>query len=180
MQANVQEDGHASFAVGDICSLARSAFLGVFGCPVWVGEQSGQTLSLFASDLGLSSSFLHADNGSALHAAKRGSLLGVLRSFISSRTSKYNLYSGFLGRIAKCLPDYPSQLFTSKKAVCQWLTTFVNWYTRRHGHSGIQFVMHHQHHSGQAVEICRHRSVVCGQARQQKSHRWSRSTRCWH
>jgi hypothetical protein len=62
---------------------------------------------------------------------------------------------------------------------CLWVASFVDWYNHRHRHSGIKFVTPHQRHSGQAVEICRHRSAVYEQARQRHPRRWSRSIRCW-
>jgi hypothetical protein len=49
----------------------------------------------------------------------------------------------------------------------------------RHRHSGIKFVTPHQRHSGQVVDLCRHRAHVYEQARQRKPRRWSRSARCW-
>jgi putative transposase len=39
--------------------------------------------------------------------------------------------------------------------------------------------MPQQRHGGQAVEICRRRTVVYEQARQRNPRRWSRSIRCW-
>ena len=67
----------------------------------------------------------------------------------------------------------------AKEDACQWVVSFVDWYNHRHHHSGIKFVTPEQRHSGQAVEICRHRSAVYEQARQRHPRRWSRSTRCW-
>ena len=61
----------------------------------------------------------------------------------------------------------------------QWVASFADWYNHRHRHSGIKFVTPHERHSGQAVEICRHRAVVYEQARQRNPRRWSRSIRCW-
>ena len=55
----------------------------------------------------------------------------------------------------------------------------MDWYNKRHRHSGVKFVTAQQRHGGQAVEICRHRAVVYEEARQQNPRRWSRSTRCW-
>jgi hypothetical protein len=43
----------------------------------------------------------------------------------------------------------------------------------------INFVMHHQRHNGDAVEICCNRAVVYEQARQRNPLRWSRAIRCW-
>jgi len=125
---------------------------------------------------------LHADNGNAMRAATLESRLedlGVLRSFSRPRVSNDNPYSESLFRTAKYRPDYPSRPFASKEEACQWVSSFVDWYNHRHRHSGIKFVTPQQRHSGQAVEICRHRAVVYEQARQRNPRRWTRSTRCW-
>jgi len=45
---------------------------------------------------------------------------------------------------------------------------------------GIRFVTSSQRHSGEAVEICRHRARVYGLARQLHPLRWTGTTRCWH
>ena len=125
---------------------------------------------------------LHADNGNAIRAAtleSRLEELGVLRSFSRPRVSNDNPYSESLFRTAKYRPDYPSRPFTSKEAACQWVASFVEWYNHRHRHSGIKFVTPHQRHNGDALEICRHRTIVYEQARQRNPRRWSRATRCW-
>jgi putative transposase len=125
---------------------------------------------------------LHADNGNAMRAATRESRLeelGVLRSFSRPRVSNENPYSESLFRTAKYRPDYPRRPFASAEEACLWVASFVDWYNHRHRHSGIKFVTPQQRHSGQAVEICRHRSVVYEQARQRNPRRWSRSIRCW-
>ena len=106
--------------------------------------------------------------------------LGVLRSFSRPRVSNDNPYSESLFRTAKYRPDYPRRPFSSKKAACEWVASFVDWYSHQHRHSGIKFVTPQQRHCGQAVEISHHRTVVYEQARQLNPRRWSRSTRCWH
>jgi transposase InsO family protein len=129
-----------------------------------------------------SSTILHADNGNAMRAAtleSRLEELGVLRSFSRPRISNDNPYSESLFRTAKYRPDYPRRPFASVEEACLWVASFVDWYNHRHRHSGIKFVTPAQRHSGQAVEICRHRAVVYEQARQRHPRRWSRSTRCW-
>jgi transposase InsO family protein len=126
---------------------------------------------------------LHADNGNAMRAAtleSRLEELGVLRSFSRPRVSNDNPYSESLFRTVKYRPDYPRKPFTSKDEACQWVASFVDWYNHQHRHSGIKFVTPQQRHSGQAGEICRHRTVVYEQARQRNPRRWSRSIRCWH
>ena len=55
----------------------------------------------------------------------------------------------------------------------------MDWYNQRHRCSRIKFVTPHQRHSGQAVDICRHRTHVYEQARRRNPRRWSQSTRCW-
>ena len=125
---------------------------------------------------------LHADNGNAMRAATleaRLEELGVLRSFSRPRVSNDNPYSESLFRTAKYRPDYPRRPFTSAEEACLWVASFVDWYNHRHRHSGIKFVTPHQRHSGQAVEICRHRAVVYEKARQRHPRRWSRSISCW-
>ena len=125
---------------------------------------------------------LHADNGNPMRAStleSRLEELGVLRSFSRPRVSNDNPYSESLFRTAKYRPDYPRRPFGSKDEACQWVASFVDWYNHRHRHSGIKFVTPQQRHSGQAIEICRHRVVVYEQARKQNPRRWSRSTRCW-
>jgi putative transposase len=125
---------------------------------------------------------LHADNDNAMRAATlEGRLeeLGVLRSFSRPRVPTDNPYSESLFRTAKYRSDDPSRAFTSKDAACQWLASFVDWYSHRHRRSRIKFVTSHQRHNGDAVEICLHRAVVYEQARQRNPRRWSRSIRCW-
>jgi len=126
---------------------------------------------------------LHADNGNAMRAAtleSRLEELGVLRSFSRPRVSNDNPYSESLFRTVKYRPDYPRRPFRSQEEACAWVVAFVDWYNHRHRHSAIRFVTPDQRHSGQAVELCRHRALVYEQARQQHPRRWSRSTRCWH
>jgi putative transposase len=59
------------------------------------------------------------------------------------------------------------------------VASFVDWYNLWYRHSGIKFVTPQQRHTGQAVEICLHRTFVSEQARQRHPRRWSRSIRCW-
>jgi transposase InsO family protein len=125
---------------------------------------------------------LHADNGNAMRVAKLESRLeelGVLRSFSRPRVSNDNPYSDSLFRTAKYRPDYPSRPFASVEEAYLWVASFVDWYNHRHRHSGIKFETPAQRHSGQALEICRHRACVYDQTRQRNPRRWSRFTRCW-
>ena len=105
--------------------------------------------------------------------------LGVLRSFSRPRVSNDNPYSESLFRTVKYRPDYPRRPFRSQEEACRWVAEFVSWYNHQHRHSSIRFVTPDQRHSGQAVELCRHRALVYEQARQRHPRRWSRSTRCW-
>jgi len=125
---------------------------------------------------------LHADNGNAMRAATlevRLEGLGVLRSFSRPRVSNDNPFSESLFRTVKYRPDYPRRPFLSQEEACAWVVAFVDWYNHWHHHSAIRFVRLHERHSGQAVEICRHRARVYEQARQRQRRRWSRNTRSW-
>ena len=123
---------------------------------------------------------LHADNGNAMRAATleaRLEELGVLRSFSRPRVSNDNPYSESLFRTVKYRPDYPSRPFVSREEACLWVAMFVEWYNHTHRHSGIRFVTPQQRHSGEALEICRHRARVYELARQQQPRRWTGRTR---
>jgi putative transposase len=85
--------------------------------------------------------------------------------------SNENPYSESLFRTAKYRPDYPRLPFDSVETACQWVAVFVDWLNKYIRHSGIKFVTPHQHHSGQAMEICRHRAVGYEQARQRNPRR---------
>ena len=121
---------------------------------------------------------LHADNGNAMRAATLEEL-GVLRSFSRPRVSNDNPYSESLFRTVKYRPDYPRRPFTNVEEACGWIAAFVDCYNHQYRHSGIRFVTPSQRHSGEAVEISRHRARVYEQARQMYPRRWSRTTRCW-
>jgi putative transposase len=104
--------------------------------------------------------------------------MGVLRSFSRPRVSNDNPYSESLFRTLKNRPDYPSRPFASKGEACEWVATFVDWYNRRHRHSGIN-VTPHQRHIDAATAICKQRADIYEKARQANPTRWSRSTCCW-
>jgi len=126
---------------------------------------------------------LHADNGNAMRAAtleSRLEELGVLRSFSRPRVSNDNPYSESLFHTLKYRPDYPRRPFQSMEEACSWVAAFAGWYNDQHRHSGIRFVTPSQRHSGEAIEICRHRARVYELARQHHPLRWTGTTRCWH
>lgn len=125
---------------------------------------------------------LHADNGDAMRAATLETWpeMGVLQSFSRPRVSNDNPYSESLFRRVEYRPGDPRSPFRSKEEACSWACAFVDWYNHRHRHSSIRFVTPDQRHSGQAVELCRHRAHGYDQAHQRHPRHWSRSTRCWH
>jgi len=125
---------------------------------------------------------LRAGSGNAMRAStleRRLEELGVFWSFSRPRVRNDNPYSESLFRTAENRPDYQRRPFASKDKACQWVASFVDWYNHRHRHRGIKFVTPHQRHSGQAIEICRHRAIVYEQARKRNPRRWSRAIRCW-
>ena len=97
---------------------------------------------------------------------------------MATRSASTTVASGLL-RTVKYRPDYPRRPFRSEEEACRWACAFVAWYNHSRRHSSIWFVTPDQRHSGQAVELCRHRARVYEQARQRHPRRWSRSTRCW-
>ena len=79
---------------------------------------------------------------------------------------------------ASCRPA--AAFYLSGAGACSWVAAFVGWYNDQHRHSGIRFVTPSQHHSGKAIEICRHRARVYELARQLHPLRWTGTTRYWH
>jgi hypothetical protein len=96
---------------------------------------------------------------------------GVVRSFSRPRVSNDNPYTESLFRTAKYRPDDPRQPFASTQEACLWVASFVDWYNQHHRHSGFKFVTLQQRHSGKALGIFRHPTVVYEQARQRHPRR---------
>ena len=85
--------------------------------------------------------------------------------------------SGGASRTVKFRPDYPRQPFQSVEEACSWVAAFVGWYNDQHRHSGIRFVTPSQRHSGEVIDIYRHRARVYELVRQRHLLRWSGTTR---
>lgn len=125
---------------------------------------------------------LHADNGGPMKGASMLATLqslGVVPSFSRPRVSDDNPFPEALFRTLKYRPDYPEQAFADLDEARAWVEQFVRWYNHEHQHSGIRFLTPHQRHSGQDLEILRHRHAVYQAARRRHPGRWSRTTRNW-
>jgi putative transposase len=125
---------------------------------------------------------LHSDNGSPMKAATFQVLLeklGIQSSYSRPRVSNDNPYSEAMFRTLKYRPEYPYRGFKTLETAREWSLKFVHWYNCIHLHSGINFVMPEQCHTGSYVEVLKNRKEVYEQAKQRRPERWSGSTRDW-
>nr|KAJ8746232.1 transposase [Delftia sp. PS-11] len=90
-----------------------------------------------------------------------------------------NAFVEALFRTAKYRPEYPKSGFADLSDARAWATQFVHWYNLEHRHSGIRYVTPAQRHSGQDVQILKHRHELYQRARQEHPARWARHTRNW-
>ena len=113
---------------------------------------------------------LHADNGNAMRAATlncRLEELGDVRSFSRPRVSNDTPYSEsqFLTvKIGLMTPGGPSA--ARKRPAAGPVHSWTGSTNYKHRHSSSRYATPDQWHSGQAVELCRHRALVYEQARQ--------------
>ena len=123
---------------------------------------------------------LHSDDGSPMKGATMPATLqrlGVVPSFSRPSASNDNPYSESLFGTMKYTPAFPSKPFESLDAAREWVYGFVHWYNEEHRHSGIQFVIPAQRHTGMERSILMKRDAVYLAAKQRNPERWSRGTR---
>lgn len=124
---------------------------------------------------------LHSDNGNAMKAQTVLILLyslGIGPSFSRPRVSNDNPYSESLFKTLKYVPGYPGR-FQDMQHAREWVASFVDWYNRRHLHSGIGYITPQQRHEGKVSEIMSRRNEVLQQAFERNPHRWSRHVKRW-
>lgn len=126
---------------------------------------------------------LHSDNGSPMKGATMLATmqnLGVAASRSRPSVSNDNPYSESLFRTLKYRPDRPVKPFEDLGKAREWGELLVDWYSREHRHSAINFVTPEQRHTGQDVELLRKRTALYEQARQKNPQRWSENVRDWN
>ena len=126
---------------------------------------------------------LHSDNGSSQKGATMlGTLqkLGVAASFSRPSVSNDNPYSESLFKTLKYRPGYPEKGFSNIEQAKNWVEKFVNWYNRKHLHSGIKYVTPESRHNGEDNAILEARKDVYRKAKKSNPNRWSKGIRNWN
>lgn len=160
----------------------------IVGWEVWETESStyAETLirkSVLRESIQGRPLVLHSDNGSPMKAGTFQTLLetlGITKSYSRPRVSNDNPYSESLFRTCKYRPGYPVRGFGNLEEARKWVKGFVDWYNRKHRHSGIAFVTPEERHSGRATAILHNRRTVYQLARERHPERWTRSIRKWN
>lgn len=125
---------------------------------------------------------LHSDNGGAMKGntmLAKLQQLGVMPSFSRPSVSDDNAFAESVMRTIKYNPAYPERPFADLGEAQTWVATFVDWYNKKHLHSGIQFVTPSERHHGHDIAILAHRHEVYNAARERRPERWTGETRNW-
>ena len=156
---------------------------------VWSSESAEHASQLvrrgvISEQIGLSKEplVLHSDNGSPMKGATMLETLyhlGITPSNSRPRVSNDNPYAESLFKTLKYNCNYQPKGFKDLEEARQWCKRFVNWYNRKHRHSGINFLTPDQRHSGIGAQILEQRRVVYEAARAKHPERWSSATRDW-
>jgi transposase InsO family protein len=125
---------------------------------------------------------LHSDNGGPMKGATMLATLqrlGIVPSFSRPKVSDDNPYSESLFKTLKYCPQYPLRPFSSLENAQSWVDEFVDWYNKKHLHSGIKFVTPESRHLGEDITILNRRKIVYETAKLANPNRWSGTSRNW-
>lgn len=145
------------------------------------GQIASDIISKICQENGISSIYLHSDNGGPMTCGTMLATLerlGVVPSFSRARVSNDNPYSESLFKTLKYVPAYP-KVFKSKEAARNWVSIFVDWYNNEHHHSGIKFVTPLERHNGKDIEILEKRKKTYLLAKLKNPKRWSKNIKNW-
>jgi transposase InsO family protein len=125
---------------------------------------------------GVTSIYLHSDNGNAMTASTMlGTLhrLGVVLSTSRPGVSDDNAFIESFFKTVKYTAGYPA-FFKDLEHARWWFAAFVNWYNNEHRHSAIGYVTPQQRHSGMDLQLFEKRNVTISRAHALNPSRWSR------
>jgi len=145
------------------------------------GENAKKILLEYCIKNGIKLRAVHSDNGAPMKSVIFLGLLeflGVIKSFSRPRTSNDNAYSESLFKTVKYSAGYPGS-FSSIEEARTWFENFIEWYNKKHLHSGIMYVTPEDRHNGNDKEILRKRRVVFLNAKEKNPSRWSRHCKKW-
>lgn len=143
--------------------------------------ESGEIAKALILKIGLMYCILHSDNGGPMRYGGLRALLEmlhVIQSFSRPNVSNDNAYSESLFKTIKYNVGYPRQ-FEKIEDAREWMGKFVNWYNKKHRHSGIGYVTPEERESGKDKEIFVKRNATMKKAYEKNPERWSKNPKTW-
>jgi putative transposase len=118
---------------------------------------------------------IHSDNGGPMKGSTMAMTLdrlGVITTFNRPSVSNDNSYSESLFKTLKYSLRNPLKPFKSCEEASLWAEEFIEWYNRKHLHSGIKYVTPHQRFLKQDKIILDNRKQVYELAKMKNPNRW--------
>lgn len=118
--------------------------------------------------------FIHSDNGNAMKGITLVAFyfrLGIIPSLSRPRVSDDNPYIESFFKTLKYTCGYP-KFFTSLEHARKWFADFIDWYNKKHMHSGLQYVTPFQKRNEEHHAIFAALNNVLSEAKQKKPERW--------
>jgi len=118
---------------------------------------------------------IHSDNGGPMKGSTMAATLdrlGVIKTFNRPSVSNDNSYSESLFKTLKYSLKNPLKPFKSYEDARLWAEDFIEWYNRKHHHSGIKYVTPHQRFKKQDKKILDNRKKVYELAKMKNPNRW--------
>lgn len=125
---------------------------------------------------GITSVYLHSDNGNAMTASTMLETLhrlGIVLSTSRPSVSDDNAFIEAFFKTVKYTAGYPS-FFKDLDHARRWFAGFVHWYNTEHRHSAIGYVTPQQRHTGEDLPIFEKRNKTLCEAYSTNPLRWSR------
>ena len=111
---------------------------------------------------------LHSDNGSPMKGASLLTTLynlGIVKSNSRPRVSNDNAYIESLFRTVKYMPAFPHNGFVTIESARKWVYNFVEYYNKKHRHSGLKHLTPNQRHNGGYKYILNQREKLLNEAK---------------
>jgi transposase InsO family protein len=125
---------------------------------------------------GVTTVYLHSDNGNAMTASTMLETLhrlGVVLSTSRPGVSDDNAFIESFFKTVKYTAGYPV-FFKDLEHARWWFAAFVNWYNNEHRHSAIGYVTPQQRHAGTDLQVFEKRNATIARAHVLNPLRWSR------
>lgn len=118
---------------------------------------------------------IHSDNGGPMKGSTMAATLdrlGVIKTFNRPSVSNDNSYSESLFKTLKYSLRNPMKPFESREEASSWAKEFIEWYNRKHLHSGIKYVTPYQRFKKEDKIILDNRKMVYEHAKRKNPDRW--------